>query len=126
MPLRHIARQIFSRENITKQSNVNLVDLAGSERQRSPGSEADRLKEGTAINLSLTTLGNVIRWVVVTVVVVIISRRHSAVCVSPAAPWLTWLWAGRASTSPTDTLSSPSCCSLHWEETVAPLWFAES
>ncbi|XP_036397503.1 kinesin-like protein KIF28P [Megalops cyprinoides] len=53
-------KQIFSKENITKQSNINLVDLAGSERQRSSGSEADRLKEGTAINLSLTTLGNVI------------------------------------------------------------------
>ncbi|KAM7406307.1 hypothetical protein PAMP_000692 [Pampus punctatissimus] len=52
--------QIFSKESITKQSNINLVDLAGSERQRSSGSEADRLKEGTAINLSLTTLGNVI------------------------------------------------------------------
>lgn len=55
--------QIFSKENITKQSTVNLVDLAGSERQRLSGSEADRLKEGTAINLSLTTLGNVIRCV---------------------------------------------------------------
>ncbi|XP_057200736.1 kinesin-like protein KIF28P [Triplophysa rosa] len=53
-------KQIFSKECITKQSNINLVDLAGSERQRSSGSEADRLKEGTAINLSLTTLGNVI------------------------------------------------------------------
>lgn len=42
---------------------MNLVDLAGSERQRSSGSEADRLKEGAAINLSLATLGNVIRWV---------------------------------------------------------------
>nr|XP_046220448.1 kinesin-like protein KIF28P [Oncorhynchus gorbuscha] len=53
-------KQIFSEESITKQSNINLVDLAGSERQRVSGSEADRLKEGTAINLSLTTLGNVI------------------------------------------------------------------
>ncbi|XP_029932583.1 kinesin-like protein KIF28P [Myripristis murdjan] len=53
-------KQIFSKESITKQSNINLVDLAGSERQRASGSEADRLKEGTAINLSLTTLGNVI------------------------------------------------------------------
>ncbi|KAF4101992.1 hypothetical protein G5714_016792 [Onychostoma macrolepis] len=53
-------KQIFSKDCITKQSNIYLVDLAGSERQRSSGSEADRLKEGTAINLSLTTLGNVI------------------------------------------------------------------
>ncbi|KAK2920356.1 hypothetical protein Q8A73_002560 [Channa argus] len=53
-------KQIFSKENVTKQSNINLVDLAGSERQRLSGAEADRLKEGTAINLSLTTLGNVI------------------------------------------------------------------
>ncbi|XP_061734931.1 kinesin-like protein KIF28P isoform X2 [Nerophis ophidion] len=53
-------KQIFYKESISKQSNINLVDLAGSERQRSLGSEADRLKEGTAINLSLTTLGNVI------------------------------------------------------------------
>ncbi|XP_046712112.1 kinesin-like protein KIF28P [Silurus meridionalis] len=53
-------KQIFSKECITKESNINLVDLAGSERQRSSGSEVDRLKEGTAINLSLTTLGNVI------------------------------------------------------------------
>ncbi|MBN3296433.1 KIF28 protein, partial [Amia calva] len=53
-------KQIFSKENITKQSNINLVDLAGSERQRTAGSEGDRLKEGMAINLSLTTLGNVI------------------------------------------------------------------
>lgn len=54
-------RQILSKENITKQSTVNLVDLAGSERQRLSWSEADRLKEGTAINLSLATLGNVVR-----------------------------------------------------------------
>uniref|UniRef100_A0A3B3S0S6 Si:rp71-84d9.1 n=1 Tax=Paramormyrops kingsleyae TaxID=1676925 RepID=A0A3B3S0S6_9TELE len=53
-------KQIFSKENTTKESNMNLVDLAGSERQRTLASEADRLKEGTAINLSLTTLGNVI------------------------------------------------------------------
>ncbi|XP_061671253.1 kinesin-like protein KIF28P [Syngnathoides biaculeatus] len=53
-------KQILSKESVTKQSNINLVDLAGSERQRSGSSEADRLREGTAINLSLTTLGNVI------------------------------------------------------------------
>ncbi|NXG27299.1 KIF28 protein, partial [Dromaius novaehollandiae] len=53
-------KQIFLDEAITKQSVINLVDLAGSERQKSSGSEKDRLKEGTRVNLSLTTLGNVI------------------------------------------------------------------
>ncbi|XP_067150668.1 kinesin-like protein KIF28 [Apteryx mantelli] len=53
-------KQIFLGEAITKQSVINLVDLAGSERQKSSGSEKDRLKEGTRVNLSLTTLGNVI------------------------------------------------------------------
>ena len=39
---------------------MNLVDLAGSERQGKTGSTGDRLKEATKINLSLSTLGNVI------------------------------------------------------------------
>ncbi|XP_078086771.1 kinesin-like protein KIF28 [Mustelus asterias] len=53
-------KQVFLKDNLTKQSDINLVDLAGSERQRASGSEGDRLREGSAINLSLTTLGNVI------------------------------------------------------------------
>eukprot|EP01135_Chromosphaera_perkinsii_P002471 Nk52_evm77s223 gene=Nk52_evmTU77s223 len=39
---------------------LNLVDLAGSERQAKTGATGDRLKEATKINLSLSTLGNVI------------------------------------------------------------------
>ncbi|XP_043916132.1 kinesin-like protein KIF28P [Protopterus annectens] len=53
-------KQIFLDEKISKQSNITLVDLAGSERQKSSGSEGDRLREGTSVNLSLATLGNVI------------------------------------------------------------------
>uniref|UniRef100_A0A6I8SUP3 Kinesin-like protein n=1 Tax=Xenopus tropicalis TaxID=8364 RepID=A0A6I8SUP3_XENTR len=53
-------KQILLKEDITKQSSINLVDLAGSERQKSSASEGDRLREGTCVNLSLTTLGNVI------------------------------------------------------------------
>ncbi|XP_041063490.1 kinesin-like protein KIF28P [Carcharodon carcharias] len=53
-------KQVFLKDHLTKQSDINLVDLAGSERQKTSGSEGDRLREGTAINLSLTTLGNVI------------------------------------------------------------------
>ncbi|CAF4811301.1 unnamed protein product, partial [Rotaria magnacalcarata] len=43
-----------------KASVINLVDLAGSERSSSTGATGDRLKEGTNINKSLSTLGNVI------------------------------------------------------------------
>ena len=39
---------------------MTLVDLAGSERVAKTGAEGIRMKEGTAINKSLLTLGNVI------------------------------------------------------------------
>ena len=41
-------------------SVINLVDLAGSERQKKTKATKERLKEGCAINLSLSTLGQVI------------------------------------------------------------------
>ncbi|KAF8817794.1 kinesin motor domain-containing protein [Cardiosporidium cionae] len=43
-----------------KTSDINLVDLAGSERTGATGATGVRLKEGCAINQSLTSLGNVI------------------------------------------------------------------
>lgn len=49
-------------ESNTRSSDINLVDLAGSERADSTGATGDRLKEGSAINQSLSTLGNVIRY----------------------------------------------------------------
>lgn len=39
---------------------MSLVDLAGSERASKTGAVGDRLKEGSNINKSLTTLGLVI------------------------------------------------------------------
>ncbi|XP_066301763.1 kinesin-like protein KIF28 isoform X1 [Branchiostoma lanceolatum] len=48
-------------QSMTKSSVINLVDLAGSERAESTGATGDRLKEGSAINQSLSTLGNVIK-----------------------------------------------------------------
>ncbi|XP_021514087.1 kinesin-like protein KIF28 [Meriones unguiculatus] len=53
-------KQVFLDTALTKQSSINMVDLAGSERQKSSGSEGDRLREGSRVNLSLTSLGNVI------------------------------------------------------------------
>lgn len=47
-------------ENHIRVGKLNLVDLAGSERQSKTGSEGQRLKEATKINLSLSALGNVI------------------------------------------------------------------
>jgi len=47
-------------KEMAKSSLINLVDLAGSERADQTGATGDRLKEGAAINLSLTSLGNVI------------------------------------------------------------------
>merc|ERR1719253_1612129 len=43
-----------------KVSMINLVDLAGSEKAGQTGATGDRLKEGCAINKSLSALGNVI------------------------------------------------------------------
>ena len=40
-----------------KLSKISLVDLAGSERQSKTGASGARLKEGSTINKSLTTLG---------------------------------------------------------------------
>lgn len=47
-------------QETAKKSVVNLVDLAGSERADSTGATGDRLKEGAAINQSLSSLGNCI------------------------------------------------------------------
>ncbi|CAL8070033.1 unnamed protein product [Calicophoron daubneyi] len=45
---------------LLRQGKLHLVDLAGSERQSKTGATGKRLQEANKINLSLTTLGNVI------------------------------------------------------------------
>uniref|UniRef100_A0A3Q3BLX2 Si:rp71-84d9.1 n=1 Tax=Kryptolebias marmoratus TaxID=37003 RepID=A0A3Q3BLX2_KRYMA len=113
-------KQIFSKESITKQSNINLVDLAGSERQRSSGSEADRLKEGTAINLSLTTLGNVIALADVAMgkKVVHIPYRDSVL-----TKLLQSALGGNSRTVMIATLSPADIC---YEESLSTLRYAEA
>ncbi|XP_063729758.1 kinesin-like protein KIF13A [Symsagittifera roscoffensis] len=63
----HAVFTIFLSQQITnkqmtgeKASRISLVDLAGSERATKTGAAGDRLKEGSNINKSLTTLGLVI------------------------------------------------------------------
>ena len=55
-------KQIISENGRTmeKVSTINLVDLAGSEKAGQTGATGDRLKEGCAINQSLTVLGQCI------------------------------------------------------------------
>ncbi|XP_029114428.1 kinesin-like protein KIF28P [Scleropages formosus] len=113
-------KQIFSKESITKESTINLVDLAGSERQRTSGSEADRLKEGTAINLSLTTLGNVISSLADAALgkrVVHIPYRDSVITklLQPAL-------GGNSRTIMVATLSPADMC---YEESLSTLRYAE-
>ncbi|KAM9826680.1 kinesin-like protein KIF28P isoform 3-T3 [Syngnathus typhle] len=113
-------KQILSKESVTKQSNINLVDLAGSERQRSASSEADRLKEGTAINLSLTTLGNVISALADMAVgrkVVHVPYRDSVL-----TKLLQSALGGNSRTVMIATLSPADIC---YEESLSTLRFAE-
>ncbi|XP_059843938.1 kinesin-like protein KIF28 [Hypanus sabinus] len=60
MVIRIYFQQVFADQHSMKHSEIDLVDLAGSERQQSAGVTSDRFNEARAINLSLTTLGNVI------------------------------------------------------------------
>ncbi|KAI6240085.1 Kinesin-like protein [Aphelenchoides fujianensis] len=53
------SEKINNHQHLT-QGKLHLVDLAGSERQTKTGASGERLKEASKINLSLSTLGNVI------------------------------------------------------------------
>ncbi|XP_062311305.1 kinesin-like protein KIF13B, partial [Osmerus eperlanus] len=58
--LTHTLQDLQSGTSGEKVSKLSLVDLAGSERAAKTGAAGERLKEGSNINKSLTTLGLVI------------------------------------------------------------------
>ncbi|XP_076835244.1 kinesin-like protein KIF13B isoform X2 [Brachyhypopomus gauderio] len=58
--LTHTLKDLQSGVSGEKVSKLSLVDLAGSERAAKTGAAGERLKEGSNINKSLTTLGLVI------------------------------------------------------------------
>jgi kinesin family protein 14 len=106
-------------EECAKVSKVNLVDLAGSERSDAAGTSGQRLREGSAINKSLHTLGKVIG---------VLSGKDALkkkVFVPYRDSVLTWILkeslGGNAKTGMLATLS-PS--SENYEETLSTLRYA--
>lgn len=58
--LKQIHHDLETDETTERSSRIRLVDLAGSERAKSTEATGQRLREGSNINKSLTTLGRVI------------------------------------------------------------------
>jgi hypothetical protein len=58
--LKQIHHDLDTDETTERSSRIRLVDLAGSERAKSTEATGQRLREGSNINKSLTTLGRVI------------------------------------------------------------------
>ncbi|KAJ3354981.1 hypothetical protein HDU91_005711 [Kappamyces sp. JEL0680] len=101
---------------VKKRSKIHLIDLAGSERANSTGATGNRLKEGAAINLSLSALGNVINALSTG------SRSH----VPYRDSKLTYLLSDSlGGNSLTLLLACITPTSLYYEETVSTLKFAE-
>jgi kinesin family protein 3/17 len=98
-----------------KRSKIHLIDLAGSERADSTGAVGNRLKEGSAINLSLSSLGNVINA---------LSSRSSHVPYRDSK--LTYLLSDSlGGNSLTLVLACISPLASCYEETISTLRFAE-
>ena len=51
--------EIKNASGVVRKSKLHICDLAGSERADATGATGQRLKEGSSINKSLVTLGNV-------------------------------------------------------------------
>lgn len=107
-----------TKKNMTKTSVVNLVDLAGSERADSTGATGDRLKEGSSINQSLSTLGNVIK--------ALADKVKKNVTVPYRDSVLTKLLKNAlGGNSKTIMIAALSPADINYEETLSTLRFAD-
>jgi kinesin family protein 13 len=100
-----------------KTSKICMIDLAGSERADVSGTSGERLKEGSMINKSLTTLGRVISAL----------SKNSNERVPYRDSILTWLLkeslGGNAKTT---MIAMVSPAAENYEETMSTLRYAES
>eukprot|EP01022_Parablepharisma_sp_SALTPOND_P026598 TRINITY_DN64469_c3_g1_i1.p1 TRINITY_DN64469_c3_g1~~TRINITY_DN64469_c3_g1_i1.p1 ORF type:complete len:908 (+),score=152.19 TRINITY_DN64469_c3_g1_i1:1717-4440(+) len=113
--------ELINGKQSIKSPVINLVDLAGSEKATQTGAEGDRLKEGIAINKSLTTLGMCIN---------ILSEKASGKAKKEVVPFrnsvLTRLLQNAlGGNSKTIMICALSPASSNYEETLNTLRYAE-
>ncbi|KAM9436550.1 kinesin-like protein KIF13A [Clarias gariepinus] len=104
-----------------KVSKVSLVDLAGSERVSKTGAAGERLKEGSNINRSLTTLGCVISA---------LADQSAGKSKNKFVPYrdsvLTWLLKDNlGGNSKTAMIATVSPAADNYEETLSTLRYAD-
>lgn len=112
--------EVVAGKDTTKLSMINLVDLAGSEKAGQTGASGDRLKEGAAINKSLSALGNVIDKLVEK------SRGKKNVLIPYRDSKLTRLLQNAlGGSSKTIMICALSPASSNYEETLSTLRYAD-
>eukprot|EP00696_Hemimastix_kukwesjijk_P015989 gnl/Hemi2/4282_TR1497_c0_g1_i1.p1 gnl/Hemi2/4282_TR1497_c0_g1~~gnl/Hemi2/4282_TR1497_c0_g1_i1.p1 ORF type:complete len:1126 (+),score=475.80 gnl/Hemi2/4282_TR1497_c0_g1_i1:154-3531(+) len=105
-------------------SKINLIDLAGSERQSGTGATGDRLKEGSAINKSLSALGNCIKALAE------LSKPQPKGGKKPFVPYrdsvLTWLLKeSLGGNAKTVMIAALSPADINYDETLSTLRYAD-
>ncbi|XP_055327484.1 kinesin-like protein KIF13A isoform X1 [Paramacrobiotus metropolitanus] len=104
-----------------KVSRISLVDLAGSERASKTGAEGERLKEGSNINKSLSTLG-----LVISALADQSSNRGKNAFIPYRDSVLTWLLKDNlGGNSRTVMIATISAAADEYEETLSTLRYAD-
>ncbi|XP_028256905.1 kinesin-like protein KIF13B isoform X2 [Parambassis ranga] len=119
--LTHTLKDLGSGTTGEKVSRLSLVDLAGSERAAKTGAAGERLKEGSNINKSLTTLGLVISA---------LAEQGTAKNKNKFVPYrdsvLTWLLKDcLGGNSRTAMVATVSPAADNYEETLSTLRYAD-